>query len=207
MKKLLLILAATLIAWSVSAQWNIEGYTVYKDNGLERFTIQIDSIKFKQARAMRLKGTKKFDFYRIVNQLAHQVFTEDDLICLSKGFNESDARCSAYIQHDGTITIKTLYIPYKDEKIFTQDKIEKWMKFWEGKDFKDYVELTQKPDIPEEEFVGVFLFHFFYVFIPEDKKYRNPPYNTYSHEEIKPKENTTKYSSFIPCVCKKTKLQ
>ena len=141
MKRLLFILAAMLIAGYASAQWDIEGYTVYKDDGhkddrYNRIIIKKDSIKFKQARAVRFRGTKEIDFYKMVNRLAHEVFTDDDLIHLSKDLNRSDASFIAFVQHDGTITIRSLRIPCKDEKIFTQDKIEKWLNFWKDKNFK-----------------------------------------------------------------------
>ena len=167
MKRLLFILAAMLIAGYASAQWDIEGYTVYKDDGhkddrYNRIIIKKDSIKFKQARAVRFRGTKEIDFYKMVNRLAHEVFTDDDLIHLSKGTNYSDASCSAFVQPDGTITIYALGFPYEDAKIFTQAKIEKWMKLWENENLQGYVEFFRKPDIPSDKVVGQFLFSVFY---------------------------------------------
>lgn len=180
MKRLLFILAAMLIAGYASAQWDIEGYTVYKDDGhkddrYNRIIIKKDSIKFKQARAVRFRGTKEIDFYKMVNRLAHEVFTDDDLIHLSKDLNRSDASFIAFVQHDGTITIRSLRIPCKDEKIFTQDKIEKWLNFWKDKNFKGYFELIQEPDLPLDEFVGTFSFHIFCL-VGDDSKYGDSPY-------------------------------
>ena len=132
-----------------------------EDDKSKGFIIKMDSSKFKEVHFMVL-GAKKSDFYKMVNRLARQVFTDDDLIHLSKGANYSDASCSAFVQPDGTITIYALGFPYEDAKIFTQAKIEKWMKLWENENLQGYVEFFRKPDIPSDKAVGQFLFSVFY---------------------------------------------
>ena len=73
MKKSLLILTTLLIAWNASAQWNIKGATVYKQDQFENFSIRSDSLNRDYA-LLRLKPKQKIEFLVKVYNLAQQMF-------------------------------------------------------------------------------------------------------------------------------------
>ena len=72
MKKSLLILTTLLIAWDASAQWNIKGTTVYKQDQFENFAIRSDSLNRDYA-LLRLKPKQKIEF--LVNFI-HSFFSK-----------------------------------------------------------------------------------------------------------------------------------
>ena len=169
MKKSLLILTTLLIAWNASAQWNIKGFSVKKHDKLKTFCIETDSLKLKSLYTMCLKPERRITFLVIIENLLYQIFSEDEIKQIKKEKNTSEAWCLMFLKYDGTIEGLSFSIPYAEKDIYTQEKVEKWLRFWEGKNLKKFIEpgigLTQ----PLEESTGVLQVYIAYDLVHEVK--------------------------------------
>ena len=153
MNKSLLILTALLIAWDASAQWNIKGATVYKQDQFENFAIRSDSLNRDYA-LLRLKLKQKIEFLVGVYNLARQIFPEYVAKKDKTRFKDIGAFCSIFIKSDGTMKGFSFTIPYEDTAFFPQDKIEKWLEHWKKKNLKEYVEIVSEQNNPATEWTG-----------------------------------------------------
>ena len=153
MNKSLLILTALLIAWDASAQWNIKGATVYKQDQFESFAIRSDSLNRDYA-LLRLKPKQKIEFLVRVYNLARQIFPEYVSKKNKTKFKSVGAFCSIFIKADGTMKGFSFTIPYEDTAFFPQDKIEKWLEHWKKKNLKEYVEIVSEQNNPATEWTG-----------------------------------------------------
>ena len=158
-----------LIAWNVSAQWDIKGYTVRKDDLSKKYYIKSASLNPKSLYTMRLKPEQRITFLVTIENLLNQIFSEDEVKQIKKEKNTSEAWCLMFFKYDGTIEGLSFSIPYAEKDIYTQEKVEKWLRFWEGKNLKKFVEpglgLTQ----PLEESTGVLQVYIAYDLVHEVK--------------------------------------
>ena len=154
MNKSLLILTALLIAWNASAQWNIKGATVYKQDRFENFAIRSDSLNRDYA-LLRLKPKQKIEFLVKVYNLARQIFPEYVSKISKTKFKYIGASCSISIKFDGSMKGFLFSIPYEDKDFFSQDKIEEWLEYWKKKNLKEYVEIVSEQNNPATEWTGM----------------------------------------------------
>ena len=154
MKKSLFILTALLIAWDASAQWNIKGTTVYKQDQFENFAIRSDSLNRDYA-LLRLKPKQKIEFLVRVYNLARQIFPEYVSKKDKTKFKDIGAFCSIFIKSDGTMKGFSFTIPYEDTAFFPQDKIEEWLEHWANTNLKEYIEIVREPANPATEWTGM----------------------------------------------------
>ena len=154
MNKSLLILTALLIAWNASAQWNIKGATVYKQDQFENFSIRSDSLNRDYA-LLRLKPKQKIEFLVKVYNLARQIFPEYVSKISKTKFKYIGASCSISIKFDGSMKGFLFSIPYEDKDFFSQDKIEEWLEYWKKKNLKEYVEIVSEQNNPATEWTGM----------------------------------------------------